>query len=30
MSYAFASSALYAQRGKPFMVGTSILFKLNP
>lgn len=30
MSYAFASSALYAQRGKPFMMGTSILFKLNP
>ncbi|MBF1584537.1 MAG: TonB-dependent receptor [Prevotella sp.] len=30
MSYAFASSATYAQRGKPFMMGTSILFKLNP
>lgn len=30
MSYAFASSATFAQRGKPFMVGTSLVFKLNP
>ena len=30
MSYAFASSATYAQRGKPFMLGTSLIFKLHP
>ena len=30
MSYAFASSAKFAQRGKPFMLGTSLVFRLHP
>lgn len=30
MSYAFVSSAAFAQQGKPFMIGTSLVFKLNP
>lgn len=29
MSYAFATSSPYAQQGKPFMIGTSLLFRLN-
>lgn len=29
MSYAFQSSAKYAQQGKPFMIGTSLVFRLN-
>lgn len=29
MTYAFAASANYAQQGKPFMLGTSLLFRLN-